>query len=128
MEPMLVLVAGKGEGRVWAAHPAWTVWGQWQPCCLLRQERNKNAAQELATLLLSLPAPASVQQQSKSLLASLHTSRSAYHSHKVIRASSVEVDVVALAGEQVSWPFGRSKGGAESGGERRALRSDPHSL
>ncbi|EQB78628.1 E3 ubiquitin-protein ligase UBR4 [Camelus ferus] len=45
-------------------------------------ERNKNAAQELATLLLSLPAPASVQQQSKSLLASLHTSRSAYHSHK----------------------------------------------
>lgn len=48
------------------------------------QERNKNAAQELATLLLSLPAPASVQQQSKSLLASLHTSRSAYHSHKVI--------------------------------------------
>ncbi|EPQ18169.1 E3 ubiquitin-protein ligase UBR4 [Myotis brandtii] len=46
------------------------------------KERNKNAAQELATLLLSLPAPASVQQQSKSLLASLHTSRSAYHSHK----------------------------------------------
>lgn len=53
-------------------------------CCLSHQERNKNAAQELATLLLSLPAPASVQQQSKSLLASLHTSRSAYHSHKVI--------------------------------------------
>lgn len=47
------------------------------------QERNKHAAQELATLLLSLPAPVSVQQQSKSLLASLHTSRSAYHSHKV---------------------------------------------
>lgn len=87
MEPWLVLVAGEGEGegRVWSAHPAWMVWGQWRPCCLLRQERNKSAAQELATLLLSLPAPASVQQQSKSLLASLHTSRSAYHSHKVIR-------------------------------------------
>ena len=90
MEPTLVLVAGKGEGRVWAAHPAWTVWGQWQPCCLLHQERNKNAAQELATLLLSLPAPASVQQQSKSLLASLHTSRSAYHSNKVIRGVSCQ--------------------------------------
>ncbi|KFO19168.1 E3 ubiquitin-protein ligase UBR4 [Fukomys damarensis] len=55
-------------------------------CCFFtvdeKRERNKNAAQELATLLLSLPAPASVQQQSKSLLASLHTSRSAYHSHK----------------------------------------------
>ncbi|XP_059232403.1 E3 ubiquitin-protein ligase UBR4 isoform X2 [Mustela nigripes] len=49
---------------------------------IIEKERNKNAAQELATLLLSLPAPASVQQQSKSLLASLHTSRSAYHSHK----------------------------------------------
>ncbi|XP_055254807.1 E3 ubiquitin-protein ligase UBR4 [Moschus berezovskii] len=49
---------------------------------IIEKERNRNAAQELATLLLSLPAPASVQQQSKSLLASLHTSRSAYHSHK----------------------------------------------
>nr|XP_054369209.1 E3 ubiquitin-protein ligase UBR4 [Mirounga angustirostris] len=49
---------------------------------IIEKERNKNAAQELATLLLSLPAPGSVQQQSKSLLASLHTSRSAYHSHK----------------------------------------------
>lgn len=34
-------------------------------------------------MLLSTPAPTSVQQQTKSLLASLHTSRSAYHNHKV---------------------------------------------
>lgn len=35
-------------------------------------------------MLLSMPAPSSVQQQTKSLLASLHTSRSAYHNHKVL--------------------------------------------
>ncbi|XP_068018818.1 LOW QUALITY PROTEIN: E3 ubiquitin-protein ligase UBR4 [Melanerpes formicivorus] len=46
------------------------------------KEKNKVAAQELATMLLSMPAPSSVQQQTKSLLASLHTSRSAYHNHK----------------------------------------------
>ncbi|KAJ7306602.1 hypothetical protein JRQ81_009992 [Phrynocephalus forsythii] len=46
------------------------------------KEKSKAAAQELATVLLSTPAPASVQQQTKSLLASLHTSRSAYHNHK----------------------------------------------
>ncbi|XP_041871799.1 E3 ubiquitin-protein ligase UBR4 [Corvus kubaryi] len=46
------------------------------------KEKNKIAAQELATVLLSMPAPSSVQQQTKSLLASLHTSRSAYHNHK----------------------------------------------
>ncbi|XP_066493904.1 E3 ubiquitin-protein ligase UBR4 [Tiliqua scincoides] len=46
------------------------------------KEKSKAATQELATMLLSTPAPASVQQQTKSLLASLHTSRSAYHNHK----------------------------------------------
>ncbi|KAF3820259.1 hypothetical protein GH733_015768 [Mirounga leonina] len=56
--------------------------GQTLAAARAAEERNKNSAQELATLLLSLPAPGSVQQQSKSLLASLHTSRSAYHSHK----------------------------------------------
>ena len=38
---------------------------------------------ELATLLLSMPTPAGVQQQTKGLLASLHTNRTAYHNHKV---------------------------------------------
>lgn len=47
------------------------------------QEKNKSAALELATLLLSMPTPAGVQQQTKGLLASLHTSRTAYHNHKV---------------------------------------------
>lgn len=47
------------------------------------QEKNKAAALELATLLLSMPTPAGVQQQTKGLLASLHTSRIAYHNHKV---------------------------------------------
>ncbi|XP_063173479.1 E3 ubiquitin-protein ligase UBR4 [Candoia aspera] len=46
------------------------------------KEKSKAATQELATMLLSMPAPSSVQQQTKSLLASLHTSRSAYHNHK----------------------------------------------
>ncbi|KAM6434914.1 E3 ubiquitin-protein ligase UBR4 isoform 2-T2 [Liasis olivaceus] len=46
------------------------------------KEKSKAATQELATMLLSTPTPSSVQQQTKSLLASLHTSRSAYHSHK----------------------------------------------
>lgn len=49
------------------------------------QEKNKAAALELATLLLSMPTPAGVQQQTKGLLASLHTSRTAYHTHKVKR-------------------------------------------
>lgn len=30
-----------------------------------------------------MPTPAGVQQQTKGLLASLHTSRTAYHNHKV---------------------------------------------
>ncbi|KAF7239331.1 E3 ubiquitin-protein ligase UBR4 [Varanus komodoensis] len=47
-----------------------------------REEKSRAVAQELATQLLSMPAPSSVQQQTKSLLASLHTSRSAYHNHK----------------------------------------------
>lgn len=47
------------------------------------KEKNKAAALELATLLLSMPTPAGVQQQTKGLLASLHTSRTAYHNHKV---------------------------------------------
>uniref|UniRef100_W5MAW8 Ubiquitin protein ligase E3 component n-recognin 4 n=1 Tax=Lepisosteus oculatus TaxID=7918 RepID=W5MAW8_LEPOC len=46
------------------------------------KEKNKSAALDLATLLLSMPTPAGVQQQTKGLLASLHTSRSAYHNHK----------------------------------------------
>uniref|UniRef100_A0A673LQI7 E3 ubiquitin-protein ligase UBR4-like n=1 Tax=Sinocyclocheilus rhinocerous TaxID=307959 RepID=A0A673LQI7_9TELE len=46
------------------------------------KEKNKAAALELATLLLSIPTPAGVQQQTKGLLASLHTSRTAYHNHK----------------------------------------------
>ncbi|XP_070615566.1 E3 ubiquitin-protein ligase UBR4 isoform X3 [Erythrolamprus reginae] len=46
------------------------------------KEKTKAATQELATMLLSTPAPSSVQQQTKSLLASLHASRSAYHNHK----------------------------------------------
>ncbi|KAG2458904.1 UBR4 ligase, partial [Polypterus senegalus] len=47
-----------------------------------KQERNKASALELATLLLSIPTPPGVQQQTKGLLASLHTSRTAYHNHK----------------------------------------------
>ncbi|XP_075462125.1 E3 ubiquitin-protein ligase UBR4 isoform X4 [Ascaphus truei] len=46
------------------------------------KEKNKASALELATVLLSMPTPSSVQIQTKSLLASLHTSRSAYHNHK----------------------------------------------
>nr|XP_033777630.1 E3 ubiquitin-protein ligase UBR4 isoform X4 [Geotrypetes seraphini] len=46
------------------------------------KEKNRMAALDLATLLLSMPTPASVQHQTKSLLASLHTSRVAYHNHK----------------------------------------------
>ncbi|KAL1020637.1 hypothetical protein UPYG_G00002740 [Umbra pygmaea] len=46
------------------------------------KEKNKAAALELATLLLSMPTPSGVQQQTKGLLASLHTSRTAYHTHK----------------------------------------------
>uniref|UniRef100_A0A673KP75 E3 ubiquitin-protein ligase UBR4 n=1 Tax=Sinocyclocheilus rhinocerous TaxID=307959 RepID=A0A673KP75_9TELE len=46
------------------------------------KEKNKATALELATLLLSIPTPAGVQQQTKGLLASLHTSRTAYHNHK----------------------------------------------
>ncbi|TRY87094.1 hypothetical protein DNTS_009169 [Danionella cerebrum] len=46
------------------------------------KEKNKAAALELATLLLSIPTPAGVQHQTKGLLASLHTSRMAYHNHK----------------------------------------------
>ncbi|XP_013766248.1 E3 ubiquitin-protein ligase UBR4 [Pundamilia nyererei] len=46
------------------------------------KEKNKAAALELATLLLSMPTPVGVQQQTKGLLASLHTSRTAYHNHK----------------------------------------------
>uniref|UniRef100_A0A4W3HBC8 Ubiquitin protein ligase E3 component n-recognin 4 n=1 Tax=Callorhinchus milii TaxID=7868 RepID=A0A4W3HBC8_CALMI len=46
------------------------------------KEKNKQTALELATLLLSMPTPSSVQQQTKGLLASLHTSRGGYHNHK----------------------------------------------
>ncbi|KAM8927577.1 E3 ubiquitin-protein ligase UBR4 isoform 2-T2 [Pelodytes ibericus] len=46
------------------------------------KEKTKGSALELATVLLSMPTPSSVQLQTKSLLASLHTSRSAYHNHK----------------------------------------------
>ncbi|KAJ8017247.1 hypothetical protein DPEC_G00015820 [Dallia pectoralis] len=46
------------------------------------KEKNKAAALELATLLLSMPTPSGVQQQTKGLLASLHTSRTSYHNHK----------------------------------------------
>lgn len=48
------------------------------------KEKSKAPALELATLLLSMPTPAGVQQQTKGLLASLHTSRTAYHNHKVL--------------------------------------------
>ncbi|XP_069096233.1 E3 ubiquitin-protein ligase UBR4 isoform X5 [Pleurodeles waltl] len=48
----------------------------------LEKEKSKASALELATVLLSMPTPSSVQQQTKSLLASLHSSRSAYHNHK----------------------------------------------
>lgn len=54
------------------------------------------AAQELATMLLSMPAPSSVQQQTKSLLASLHTSRSAYHNHKVTWCKDFSVSCKSL--------------------------------
>ncbi|XP_031761327.1 E3 ubiquitin-protein ligase UBR4 isoform X1 [Xenopus tropicalis] len=46
------------------------------------KEKSKASALELATVLLSIPTPSSVQLQTKNLLASLHTSRSAYHNHK----------------------------------------------
>ncbi|KAM9298998.1 E3 ubiquitin-protein ligase UBR4 [Gastrophryne carolinensis] len=46
------------------------------------KEKSKASALELATVLLSMPTPSSVQLQTKSLLASLHTSRSTYHNHK----------------------------------------------
>ncbi|XP_069467171.1 E3 ubiquitin-protein ligase UBR4 isoform X2 [Ambystoma mexicanum] len=49
---------------------------------LMEKEKSKTSALELATALLSMPTPSSVQQQTKSLLASLHSSRSAYHNHK----------------------------------------------
>ncbi|MEQ2163899.1 hypothetical protein GOODEAATRI_001010, partial [Goodea atripinnis] len=55
-------------------------WSSHLTFCL--PEKNKVAALELATLLLSMPTPAGVQQQTKGLLASLHTSRTAYHNHK----------------------------------------------
>ncbi|XP_072569550.1 E3 ubiquitin-protein ligase UBR4 isoform X8 [Paramormyrops kingsleyae] len=51
-------------------------------CVAPPQEKNKAAALDLATQLLSMPTPAGVQQQTKGLLASLHTSRTAYHNHK----------------------------------------------
>uniref|UniRef100_A0A3B3SK32 Ubiquitin protein ligase E3 component n-recognin 4 n=1 Tax=Paramormyrops kingsleyae TaxID=1676925 RepID=A0A3B3SK32_9TELE len=52
-------------------------------CSTGEKEKNKAAALDLATQLLSMPTPAGVQQQTKGLLASLHTSRTAYHNHKV---------------------------------------------
>nr|XP_023697265.1 E3 ubiquitin-protein ligase UBR4 [Paramormyrops kingsleyae] len=51
-------------------------------CSTGEKEKNKAAALDLATQLLSMPTPAGVQQQTKGLLASLHTSRTAYHNHK----------------------------------------------
>ncbi|CAM9222320.1 unnamed protein product, partial [Lampetra planeri] len=47
------------------------------------RERSKQTALELATTMLSMPAPPGVHQQTKVLLAGLHSSRNAYHSHKV---------------------------------------------
>ncbi|XP_078094991.1 E3 ubiquitin-protein ligase UBR4 isoform X5 [Mustelus asterias] len=46
------------------------------------KEKNKQTALELATTLLSMPTPSTVQQQTKGLLASLHSSRGSYHNHK----------------------------------------------
>ena len=37
----------------------------------------------IATQLLTLPTPSNVQQNTKSLLASLYTNKAAYHAHKV---------------------------------------------
>lgn len=39
---------------------------------------------DLATSLLTLPTPQTVQQQTKSLMASLFANKVAYHNHKVI--------------------------------------------
>ena len=43
----------------------------------------KNTAMNIATQLLTLPTPSNVQQNTKSLLASLYTNKAAYHAHKV---------------------------------------------
>ena len=43
----------------------------------------RQTAQDLATQLLTLTTPTSVQQHTKSLLSSLHVSRMSYHAHKV---------------------------------------------
>ncbi len=43
----------------------------------------KNTAMNIATQLLTLPTPSNVQQNTKSLLASLYTNKAAYHTHKV---------------------------------------------
>ena len=47
------------------------------------QEAQKQICQELGTQLLTLGTPVPVQQHTQSLLASLATSKSAYHNHKV---------------------------------------------
>lgn len=43
----------------------------------------KSAAIEVATSLLTLPTPVSVQLHTKSLLSALHSTKTAYHNYKV---------------------------------------------
>lgn len=49
----------------------------------------KTLAIEVATMLLILPTPSSVQHHTKSLLCALHSSKAAYHNYKVIKTKHV---------------------------------------
>ncbi|XP_063293132.1 E3 ubiquitin-protein ligase UBR4 isoform X8 [Pelobates fuscus] len=64
------------------------------------KEKTKASALELATVLLSMPTPASVQLQTKSLLASLHNNRSAYHNHKDQALLSNAVQCLSSCGKE----------------------------
>lgn len=46
------------------------------------KNQQKSLAIEVATVLLTLPTPTSVQHHTKSLLSALHTSKAAYHNYK----------------------------------------------
>mgnify|MGYP007016981410 FL=1 len=47
------------------------------------KNQQKALAIEVATSLLTLPTPTSVQHHTKSLLSALHSSKAAYHNFKV---------------------------------------------
>lgn len=101
-----------------------------RPCCLLVRRETRAQLRELSHACCPCqPLPAS-SSDPRASWPSLHTSSSAYHSHKVIPGtSSVKVGCDVTAGEQVRLALdAKQKLSAESGGERRALSLDPHSL